>query len=175
MLAGLAGRAGQLVRGGTGRKVSWGGPPSQDHLKALPSLPAGEMHKLHPEIPLHSGLPAGGEDGPSTALSFACSLLPRCLSPQGPVGSPKPGEWKSKGCLTSLVEARRPRPRSARRRPHSLAARGLGPAWHLLIRSTCLDPSLIFCCPAHLSYPLISVCPDCLSPHSLSAPTQAKG
>lgn len=78
--------------GGGGRAISlpwkkkggFGESPPQDHL-TLPSLPPGEMYKLHTEIPVHSGLPAGGEAGLCTipSLLYLLSLLPRC-PPLGP-------------------------------------------------------------------------------------------
>lgn len=52
-----------------GRKAGLLVPAPGAH-DSLLSHPLGKMRKLHPEIPLHSGLPAGGETGLGTIPSL---------------------------------------------------------------------------------------------------------
>lgn len=125
-LGGTGWREELLVRGGTAVSLPWRkeggfGAPSPRPPDSLPSFPPGEMYKLYQEIPLYSGLPAGGEAGHSTIPSLLrlLSLPPRCPNPGSSCACPGVGDWNGVGRSTSLAEARRFGPRSAQSRPHS--------------------------------------------------------
>lgn len=76
--------------------------PSPGAPDSLPFLPLGKMYKLHPEIPLHSGLPAGGETGLGTipSLFHLLSVLSRCPIPGTQLCLPRLGELEWHGLLT---------------------------------------------------------------------------
>lgn len=67
--SGTSSGVGELSACPGGRKAGLLVPAPGAH-DSLLSHPLGKMRKLHPEIPLHSGLPAGGETGLGTIPSL---------------------------------------------------------------------------------------------------------
>lgn len=111
------------------------------------------MCELHKEIPLPSGLPAGGEAGLGTIppLLRLPSLLPTCPTLWAGPARRGAGNWNGAGLSMSLVDARRPGPRSAQSRPHSdLHLEACNPHWSVSIQSA---PSALLL----MSYPWESV------------------
>lgn len=162
-----------------GRKAGLLVPAPGAH-DSLLSHPLGKMRKLHPEIPLHSGLPAGGETGLGTipSLFHLLSVLLRCSIPGAQLCLPRHGELEWHGLLTFPDGGQDawaqvcPEQTSLRFAPEGLGPCGPGPrpALPLLIGFICLSLSLPFCYPACLCHPLIPSLSVCLSVCLLPVP-----
>lgn len=155
----------------------FGESPPQDHL-TLPSLPPGEVYKLHAEIPLHSGLPAGGEAG--LCQFHPCFTCSHCSQgvPSGPsFACADMGTWKGVGRSASLVRGQEA---GAQVCPEQQASLRSAPEACDPVAQACILPTLSsavlslsaplcpFCYPVHLPQPLIPAV--CLPTHRLSPP-----
>lgn len=78
LLTGLADREDAWSAGAGGKVVQWGFHSVLTD--TLLFLPAGEMRKLYPEVPLYSGLPAAGEG----ALAQLCPCFVVLTVPKEP-------------------------------------------------------------------------------------------